>query len=262
MKMDLGGVIMMHQLLIAFRLDDICSQTNWDKFNEFKKVFDKYDIKPLIGVVPCNKDENLIKGKEMYNFWGYIKELESNGWSVSQHGYTHVYSTKKGGILGINNKSEFAGLPYNVQLQKLKTGKTILENNGIKTDIFMAPSHSYDKNTINALKETGFKFVTDGYTKYLFKYNDITFIPCRHTVNYKGRLIGSVTICIHTNTSSKEDVNKLEKIIAEHRENICDFNELIKMNEKARNIRFIRIIEGKNTLIPRIKKLVKTVLRT
>ena len=32
---------------------------NWDKFNQLRKVFEKHQIYPLLGVVPNNLDEKL-----------------------------------------------------------------------------------------------------------------------------------------------------------------------------------------------------------
>ena len=32
---------------------------NWEKFNRFVDILDKYDLKPLIGIVPDCKDDEL-----------------------------------------------------------------------------------------------------------------------------------------------------------------------------------------------------------
>ena len=49
------------QLKIAVRLDDITPDMDYEKFNRMKQILDTYQIKPLIGVVPFNKDSNLKK---------------------------------------------------------------------------------------------------------------------------------------------------------------------------------------------------------
>ena len=59
---------------ITVRLDDITPDMDWDKFERFKKVLDEHDIKPLIGVVPDNKDEKLSCGPVHEDFWTYVKE--------------------------------------------------------------------------------------------------------------------------------------------------------------------------------------------
>ena len=91
---------------IAVRMDDITPNMDWKKFLEFKMLLDKHGIRPLIGVVPDNRDENLNreaehgKGrerKETAEFWEYIRSLQSQGWVIAMHGYQHVYTQKKGG---------------------------------------------------------------------------------------------------------------------------------------------------------------------
>ena len=95
-------------------------------------------------------------------------------------------------MLGINQNSEFAGLSYEIQYEKLKRGQEILRKSGVCTDIFMAPGHTYDADTIRALKACGFKVVTDGL--YLKPYRDqgVLFVPCRMTSNYKIKGIDKI----------------------------------------------------------------------
>ena len=141
---------------IAIRLDDITPDMDWAKFLRFKELCDLYQVKPLIGVVPENKDSMLCVDEKREDFWEYLLQLKNEGWMIAQHGCTHIYSTKKKGCFPLNALSEFAGRPFEEQLTCLKCGKQILEGHGIFTDIFMAPAHSYDQNTLKALKEAGF----------------------------------------------------------------------------------------------------------
>ena len=46
---------------ITVRLDDITPDMDWERFYKFKALLDQYQVKPLIGVVPDNRDE-LLKG--------------------------------------------------------------------------------------------------------------------------------------------------------------------------------------------------------
>ena len=48
---------------------------------------------------------------------------------------------------------------------------------GIQADIFMAPGHTYDKNTLKVLKECGFTHVTDGFWKTPYLRQGLTFLP-------------------------------------------------------------------------------------
>ncbi len=170
-------------------------------------------MKPLIGVVPDNRDENL-KGSDQgkpEDFWAYISELQKSGWTVAMHGYQHIYTTKKGGLFPLNNFSEFAGISYEKQKQMLKKGKELLKERGIETDLFMAPAHSYDKNTLKALADTGFTALTDGFGSRPYQYKGLIFYPISFrissTLNKKS---GYSTMVIHTATNNGQDLKRYE----------------------------------------------------
>lgn len=211
---------------IAVRLDDITSDMDWKCFFRFKDLLDRYQIKPLIGIVPDNCDKNLMGKDETVDnvpedggretnhtdFWKYVKDLEDDGWVIAMHGYRHVYSTDKGGIFPLNNFSEFAGKSYEEQLSMLQCGKKIFEEKGIAAEIFMAPAHSYDRNTLRALKETGFKAVTDGFGYAPYCYYGINFYPIsfRLSSTFK-RKSGYSTMVVHPGTVSEEELKKYER---------------------------------------------------
>jgi predicted deacetylase len=165
--------------MIAFRMDDICPGMDRRKFERFQRLFSAFDVRPLIGIVPENRDPSLVVDEPQPDFWERMRTLKARGWTISQHGYEHRYVTKDGGLLGINRASEFASLPYAEQLGKLRAGKVILKQQGLDTDIFMAPSHSYDIRTLDALLEAGFTTVTDGYAPFIYRWRSLKFIPCQ-----------------------------------------------------------------------------------
>ncbi|MBO4242737.1 MAG: DUF2334 domain-containing protein [Clostridiales bacterium] len=47
---------------IVVRLEDICPTMDLDKFALYKNFFDETGIKPLLCIVPDNKDPKLVKG--------------------------------------------------------------------------------------------------------------------------------------------------------------------------------------------------------
>ncbi len=244
--------------LCCFRLDDITPGMDKEKFEELRAAFDKNSIKPLLGVVPHNKDETLNVYPEFDGFWELIKELESKGWLISQHGYTHTYCTKESGILKANNFSEFAGLSFSEQSDKIRKGKEILEERGIFTDIFMAPGHTFDKNTLLALEVNGFKYVTDGYSKYPYFYGALKFIPCMHVV--PGKTKGVITVCIHLNHIRKETFNSILQYIETNRENIIDFKEAMDIPEKnAYSFIYQRLYIAKRAIKEFLKRVISKI---
>ena len=44
---------------ILIRIDDVSDNMNWSAMNKCEILFDQYNIKPLLGVIPCNEDREL-----------------------------------------------------------------------------------------------------------------------------------------------------------------------------------------------------------
>lgn len=200
------------------RLDDITPYMDRAKFAAVKAVLDKYGIRPVIGVVPECKDKSIYgaedKRYDEAEFIALIEELKDNGWVIAQHGTEHVYKTEDSGLLGINPFSEFSGLSYEEQYDKLKRGLNKLNKAGIKPDLFMAPGHSFDLNTLKALKELGFKALTDGLYNNPYIREGILFVPC--TLTAYSKLKGIDTICLHPNMMNEHDVAELDAFLNEH----------------------------------------------
>lgn len=214
---------------IAVRMDDITPDMNWENFRFFQQLFEEVGITPLLGIVPENKDENLHKEKAHQDFYEIMKELQSKGWVLSMHGCHHIYSTKKGGMFPLNNFSEFAGVSYIEQKKMLEEGKRKLAENGILTDIFMAPAHSYDKNTLQALKELGFTKMTDGFGKRPYAYKGLTFYPISFQLSRSlNEKEGYTTMVLHANTITEDDKKKYKKIFKEHGKDMISYSEYLQ----------------------------------
>lgn len=237
--------------ICAFRLDDITPDMNWDTFYQLKSVFDKYHIKPLLGVVPDNRDDSLKRGALCADFWKVIRQLQEDGWLIAQHGYRHQYCSNNKGLLRLKEVSEFAGLTYEEQKEKIRRGSKILQKNGIYVTIFMAPGHTFDKNTLKALKENGFLYITDGYSTQLYQRNGIIHIPCRVSAPQVSR--GVDTICLHTNHMKTKEITAVEDFIRSHRESIVNYSQLLRMKPVKRGLRIV-IEEETNLMWRKIRK--------
>ena len=219
---------------IAVRLDDITPDMDWDKFYEFKAILDMYGIRPLIGVVPENQDKNLRLNPPKEGFWDYIRQLQEQGWIVAMHGLNHVYDSAKGGIFPLNHFSEFAGHSLDVQMEKIRRGKEILQENGIETDFFMAPAHTYDENTLKALVENGFKNITDGFGEYPYQWMKLMFYPISFRMSDSLKKDGGyTTMVVHTNTI--DDMEYYKKMFAKHQDQFVSYSDYMKIMPEARN---------------------------
>lgn len=221
---------------IAVRMDDITPDMDWENFYFFIDLFEKAGISPLLGIVPQNKDENLKKEAPREDFYEVMEDLRKKGASFAMHGCSHVYTTGCGGIFPLNDFSEFAGLEYEKQKELLEAGKNKLRENGIDTDIFMAPAHSYDKNTLRALKETGFAKITDGFGKAPYTYAGLTFYPISYRLGSSlKKKSGVTTMVIHSNTVTDADKERYNRIFAEYGKNMISYSEYLNMDAAKRN---------------------------
>ena len=58
------------------RLDDIAENMNWDMMEHTTNLFDKFGVRPVLGVIPNNKDPELLSyPKKNINFWDEIYPL-------------------------------------------------------------------------------------------------------------------------------------------------------------------------------------------
>ena len=245
---------------IAIRMDDITPDMDFAKFNRFRELLDKKGICPLIGVVPDNQDQKLHIEEDRPDFWDLVKELQQQGWKVAMHGFRHQYTTANGGMFPIGNKSEFAGLSLKEQDDMIREGKRILKEKGIVTDIFMAPSHSFDNNTLIALKKNGFYRITDGFGIRPFRQDGIVFYPISvsRAKTLKDKRDGIVTFVYHANTMTDKDFQKLEKLLDEAE--VVSYSEYATMEPEdrtlAKEIAQFTTAKAKFTAM-RLKKLLK-----
>lgn len=212
---------------LTFRIDDVTPTMDWERFYVTLDMLSSYGIKPMLGVIPFCKDEKLLKYPENKNFWNEIKKLSEEGYLIALHGYEHLYMTEKAGIFPVNSYSEFAGLSYEKQYEKIKEGKKILEDHGINTDVFMAPAHSFDENTCRALLDNGIHYVTDGFGKHCYERYGVTFLPVVLTwrMVYGLKNWEYATVVLHTNPMNDVLLKRYEKLCEKYKNYIFSWDE-------------------------------------
>lgn len=224
-------------MITAIRMDDITPDMDFNKFNRVKAILDEAGIKPLIGVVPYNKDETLHCELEHEDFGRMITELKYQGWSIALHGYNHLYTTREKGIFPINNFSEFAGVDYDKQYYMINKGVERLKEWGVSPEAFMAPGHTFDKNTLKALKENGITAVTDGFGEMPYIRGGITFYPIsKRRSECTNDKFGYSTYVLHTNTMSDKGIEEFEKLIKEKRKYFISYGDYLKVTAEKRKL--------------------------
>lgn len=198
------------------RLDDACEYWAVDKWGRMEALLDKYQICPLVGVIPHCEDPVLLQYPSDCNFWDKVDTWIEKGWAVAMHGFNHVYGTKCGGINPVNKKSEFAGEPLEVQRGKIRKGVAVMRHHGIDPQYFFAPSHTFDENTLLAIKEeSNIKTISDTIAWDCYRTESFQFIP-QQTGSVRNLPFRTVTFCYHPNVMDDKAFDELETFIKQH----------------------------------------------
>lgn len=215
---------------LLIRFDDIAENMNWALMDKCERLFDRYEIKPLLGVIPINKDPELLKFPKNDVFWEKVKDWKKKGWEITMHGCNHLYTQKsdKKDIFNYGGNSEFYGLDYFSQLKKIKNGLEEFKKRGIEIRSFFAPNHVYDKNTLLALKESNIKIIIDGYGLFPFYRDEILFIP---QLFYKEIFLplGIQSTQIHINDWDNKNYNNFETFIEKNYNKTVNLDYIISV---------------------------------
>lgn len=224
---------MAHYIL---RLDDASDYMDIEKWTRIEQLLDTYGIKPIFGIIPKNGDESITsKYEQNPGFWVLMHSWINKGWVPAMHGFEHRYVTKDGGINPVNKRSEFAGLPYEEQVEKIREGYKILVEHGIKPDIFFAPSHTFDENTLKAIiAETPIRIISDTVAWDVYKEGDFWFIP-QQSGSVRKLPFKTITFCYHPNTMSENAFGLLENFVKKNNGCFIPFNKTI-LTDKQKSI--------------------------
>jgi predicted deacetylase len=225
---------------LLLRIDDVAENMSWNYMDKCEKLFEELKIKPLVGIIPENKDPDLLRFPKNDNFWNRVSEWKNNGWEISMHGFNHVYdtSTKFKDFFKYGGPSEFFGHDYNHQHKKIKLGLDKLKSEGHIVKSFFAPNHTYDLNTFLALKNNGVEVIIDGYGLFPYFEKNLTFIP---QLFYKETFMlpfGFQSTQIHMNNWDDEDFKRFKEFLIKTKHKILCYNEMvsIKSDNKVKKI--------------------------
>ena len=209
------------------RFDDICPTMDWASWEQVENVLVLEGVKPLLAVVPDNRDDNLVFGEENKHFWSKVRDWQNMGWSIAVHGYQHLYQTNDPGLVGLNKYSEFSGLSYEQQSKKLQKALSIFESHDIKPNLWIAPAHSFDKVTVRVLSDLGIEVISDGFFKGPVKYMNMIWIP-QQLWKFHDFRSGIWTVCYHVNGMKKEELDGICSDLNHYKESIVSLDYILK----------------------------------
>lgn len=211
------------------RLDDACPNMDKEKWQRMEDLLDCYGIKPLVGIIPANDDPDTMIDEFDSEFWHKAHLWVTKGWQIALHGYSHVCDSN-GGMRGLNpmwKRSEFAGVPLDEQRRRIRQGYTILKEHGFTPRYFFAPSHTFDENTLEALRlETGICFICDTIGRYPYRKDGFCFIPQISGHAAKMPVSGIYTFCFHPNIMDDGAFVRLEMFLQRYARSFVSFTDI------------------------------------
>ena len=200
--------------MYLLRVDDASEHWNKENWQRMHDLCKAYDIKPIVAVIPNNEDAKLLKYPYDIGFNEKILNWIEEGWTPAMHGYNHVFISEFSGMNPVNNRSE------------------LLHALEIYPKIFVAPAHTFDKNTLIALKEeSDIRIISDTIAKDIYYDDDFYFIP-QQSGEVREIKLPTVTFCYHPNNMSEKSFNKLEDFIVKHKNEMISFNDLVMRKRK------------------------------
>lgn len=209
---------------------------NWTIWTKIDEILTTEGIKPILAVIPDNQDPTFFIERERRDFWDYIRERQRQGWSIGIHGYQHVYLTGCSGILRLNPLSEFAGLPEEEQEAKISRAIEIFKANGVRPELWIAPAHSFDDVTIEALKRHGIRVISDGFSLYPYvDDNGMLWIPQQLWWFPKIKMpFGVYTVLFHHNLWTKGNLLAFKRGVERYKKGITDLKTVISLYSSRR----------------------------
>lgn len=158
--------------LVCLRFDDYHQSLDHETWVDVLSRYNERGLRGLVAVPPNYRGERLSA-----HVVPFLHDLRENGWEIAQHGYRHEdVGEGRGGKL-YDDRSEFAGLPFDEQSRRIGAGRDVLEAHGFDPTTFVPPWHEYDRNTVRALSANGFDCLNEGRWPLPRTVEGVTLVP-------------------------------------------------------------------------------------
>jgi predicted deacetylase len=209
------------------RLDDLCPTHPPARWDRFRRVIEEYRIRPILAVIPDNRDRQLNASPYDPRFWDQMREMEAGGATIAVHGYQHRCVALGESLLGLDRRSEFAGVDPDTQRAWIRAGFAILRERRLDPQLWIAPRHGFDRNTLGALEAEGVKYISDGFARVPHRRHGVIWIP-QQLWSPATKSKGLWTICIHPHAAEDLDVERLRWFLKGHWPQFISFDRVVK----------------------------------
>lgn len=208
-------------------MDDACPTMHSKRWARIESILDAYGIRPVVAVVPDNKDTELNIEDPDPVFWEKVRNWQTKGWTIAMHGETHLMRpTDADQILPFYKRSEFSGLSLAQQSEKLLRAQAIFNSERIKVETWIAPAHCFDWVTLTALKEcTTVKTISDSIATRVYFKKGFYWVP-QQLWGFRSLPFGLWTVCLHPNRMDDAVIEKFERDIQIYSGDILNFSDV------------------------------------
>jgi predicted deacetylase len=241
------------------RFDDLCptiSRIGWERF---LPLIEEFGVRPILAVVPDNQDPELEVAEPDPEFWSQMRRMEAAGATIGLHGYRHLCRSRGRSLLPLHFETEFAGVVEQTQREWIRDGLGILRGHGLNPQIWVAPRHGFDENTLRVLREERIVLLSDGFARGPFTRGGLTWIP-QQLWEPVEKSKGLWTICLHSNTATDALVGQLKTFLRQHTAQFTSVDRVVADLLSAGLIMTERLYEEVSVLRFRGRRKVKRLL--
>ncbi len=166
------------QINVVFRFDDPSALSSTETELKVIDIFREHNVSLTFGVIPfkCAGSTRDTSPQDLVSLTvekGDLlrKVVEEGIVDIALHGYSHQ-------MREYETWTEFTGMDYARQLDKLSKGKKLLEEMiGTTVTTFIPPYNTYDLNTLKALEVLGFSILSAGIGGEVTNDSKLDYMP-------------------------------------------------------------------------------------
>lgn len=124
-------------------------------------------------------------------------------------------------------KGKHVEVPVVFQTEKIRKCVAIFKENGFNPKYFFAPSHTYEKSTLEALKlESDIRIISDTIATKPYREVDFVFIPQLGGHCSEMKIPGIWTSCLHPTAMNDAQFDAVETFLKEHKDEFVASSDL------------------------------------
>jgi predicted deacetylase len=234
------------EIIVIFRYDDYSSKSNTDLELKIIDAFRKIKKQLTIAVIPyvCSSNIHEPSPQKVIPLTKMKADILKNVFEagvvdIALHGYSHqTVRTER-------YYSEFFGLDYNRQFNRISAGKTLIRQMiGTSIVTFVPPWNTYDHNTLRTLEALNFQTISADLKGEADKSSRLNYLPAtcplfilRDTIK-SARLSSDVrpVIVVFFHEFDFKEISKNRGKISFH-----EFSDLLEWIASANDIRMLSI---------------------